>query len=244
MSRPPDTRPAPAITTPEPGAPTTRALRVVGYVRVSTARQGESGYGLDAQRATLERYCEANGHELLTITTDIVSGAKTEAMYGREVAIAAVEAGVADALLVRSLDRATRDQEDAARLFKRAERGGWRLMDTDKADSGDPSQRLLADIRLAVAAEERRKISERTREGLAAAKARGVRLGRPSSVPPEVAERIVAMRREGKSAVAIAQRLTNEGVPTPGGSEIWAHSTVRRVYLNAERAEAKREAVA
>jgi DNA invertase Pin-like site-specific DNA recombinase len=71
-------------------------------------------------------------------------------MYGREVAISAIESGVADALLVRALDRATRDQEDAAKLFKRAERNAWRLMDCDKADSGDPSQRLLADIRIAV----------------------------------------------------------------------------------------------
>ena len=48
---------------------------------------------------------------------------------------------MADALLVRALDRATRDQEDAAKLFKRADGYGWRLMDCDKADSGDPSQR-------------------------------------------------------------------------------------------------------
>ena len=51
-------------------------------------------------------------------------------------------------------------------------------MDCDKADSGDPSQRLLADIRIAVAAEERRKISERTKEGLKRARKQGKRLGR------------------------------------------------------------------
>ncbi|ODR05497.1 resolvase [Mycobacterium shimoidei] len=152
-------------------------------------------------------------------------------MYGRNVAIAAIESGVADALLVRTLDRATRDQEDAAKLFKQAERNAWRLMDCDKADSGDPSQRLLADIRIAVAAEERRKISERTKEGLAKARRNGTRLGRPPKVTPALAKRIVRMRMtDGMSANAIADALTAEGVPAPGGGERWHHSTVRDVF--------------
>ena len=134
-----------------------------------------------------------------------MSGTASDRMYGRAVAIAAIESGVADALLVRALDRATRDQEDAAKLFKRAEAYGWRLMDCDKADSGDPSQRLLADIRIAVAAEERRKISERTREGLAKARKKGKRLGRPPQIDPALAKRIVRMHtRDGLSANAIA----------------------------------------
>ena len=117
-------------------------------------------------------------------------------MHGRAVAIAAIESGVADALLVRALDRATRSQLDAAKLYDRAERNEWRLLDCDKADSGDPSQRLLADIRIAVAAEERRKISERTREGLAKARKDGKRLGRPPKVEHNspLARRIVRMR--------------------------------------------------
>jgi DNA invertase Pin-like site-specific DNA recombinase len=114
-------------------------------------------------------------------------------MYGREVAIAAIESGVADALLVRALDPATCDQEDAAKLFKRAERNAWRLMDCDRAGSGDPSQRLLEDIPIAVAVEERRKISERTREGLAEAHKAGKRLGRPPQINAALAKLIVRM---------------------------------------------------
>ena len=114
-------------------------MKVVGYVRVSTRDQGDSGLGLEAQRESLERWCETRGHELLTVTTDVVSGAKTDAMFGREVAIAAVESGVAQGLLVRALDRVTRDQLDAAQIMKRANDYGWRLMDCEGADSGDPS---------------------------------------------------------------------------------------------------------
>jgi DNA invertase Pin-like site-specific DNA recombinase len=205
-------------------------LRVIGYCRVSTDKQS-NGHGLGAQHIALEHFCQQHGHELLTVTSDVVSGGDADAMHGRAVAIAAFESGVADALLVRALDRATRDQEDAAKLFKRAERNAWRLMDCDKADSGDPSQRLLADIRIAVAAEEKRKISERTKEGLKRARKQGKRLGRPTQMDPAVAKRIVDLRmREGLSANAIAAHLTSEGVPTPGGGAKWYPTTVCDVF--------------
>lgn len=204
-------------------------MRIIGYVRVSTKDQGDEGYGLAAQRESLERWCIAHGHELLTVTMDVVSGAKADQMHGRAVAIAAIETGVADALLVRALDRASRDQEDSAQLFKRAERYGWRLMDCDGADSGDPSQRLVADVRLAVAAEERRKISERTREGLARARSAGKRLGRPRQITQQVERRIQVLRQQGLGAKAIAAQLTSEGVPTPSGGDTWHYSTVRGV---------------
>lgn len=208
----------------------TEGLRVIGYVRVSTSAQGERGHGLGAQQDELKRYCVANGLNLLTICYDVVSGSQSEKMFGRATAIAAIESGLADALLVRALDRATRDQLDAASLFKRANKKGWRLLDCDRADSGDPSQRLLADIRIAMAAEEKRKISERTRDGLRRAKAQGQQLGRPSRISNHIVEEIVAMRREeGYSAQVIAELLDEARIPTPGGGARWAHSTVRRV---------------
>jgi len=200
-------------------------MRIIGYVRVSTKEQGESGLGLEAQRESLEQWCSQRGHELLTMTTDVVSGAKADAMYGREVAIAAVENGVAQALLVRALDRATRDQLDAAQLMKRAERYGWRLMDCEGADSGEPSQRFAADIRLAMAAEERRKIGTRTREALDAKR----RKGEPGLVSVSTQRRIQILRAEGLGAKAIAARLTDEGIPTATGGTTWHYSSVRRV---------------
>ncbi|WP_083291619.1 recombinase family protein [Rhodococcus sp. 1139] len=204
-------------------------LRVVGYARVSTQAQGEKGYGLAAQQDVMRQYCAANGLQLLTITYDVVSGGSVEKMHGRATAIAAIESGLADALLVRALDRATRDQLDAASIFKRANKNGWRLLDCDRADSGDPSQRLLADIRIAMAAEEKRKISERTREGMRRAKAQGKHIGRPSRIDPVVVEGIVEMRQEGLSAKAIAEVLDGTDIRPPGGGRGWSDSTIRRV---------------
>lgn len=210
-----------------------RGLRVIGYARVSTNAQ-EKGHGLGAQQDEMRRYCAANELQLLTVTYDVMSSGSVPKLHGRATAIAAIEAGLADALLVRALDRATRDQLDAAALFKRAETHGWRLLDCDRADSGDPSQRLLADVRIAMASEERRKISERTKEGLRRAKAQGVKLGRPSAIAPDVEAEIVAMRVEdGLSAKKIAAKLDEYGIATPGDGLQWHHSTIRRVLHRA-----------
>ncbi|WP_241548577.1 recombinase family protein [Gordonia alkanivorans] len=214
----------------EPEAMEYQPLKVIGYVRVSTTVQDTKGYGLRSQQDFLTKYCQGRGHQLLTVTSDVVSGGKAAEMHGRAVAINALEAGMADALLVRALDRATRDQLDAAELFKRAELHGWRLLDCDGADSGEPSQRLTADIRLAVAAEERRRISVRTKEGLARAKREGKKLGRPSRIDPLVVQEIVSMRREeGLGPKAIANWLDEAGIATPGGGYRWHYATVRRV---------------
>ncbi|WP_050785132.1 recombinase family protein [Rhodococcus opacus] len=199
-------------------------MRVIGYIRVSTKSQGESGLGLEAQRDSLQRWCDARGHELLTVTMDVVSGAKAGCLHGRQVAIAAVESQVADILLVRALDRATRDSLDAAQLMQRAQRYGWRLMDCEHADSGAPSQRLVADITLAVAADERRKIGTRTREALNAKRQRGE--GGLMSMSAQ--QRIKVLADQGYGAKSIANVLTAEGIPTARGGDGWSYSSVRR----------------
>jgi DNA invertase Pin-like site-specific DNA recombinase len=109
--------------------------------------------------------------------------------------------------------------------MKRANDYGWRLLDTEGADSGDPSQRLVADVRLAVAAEERRKIGTRTREALDAKR----RKGEPGLVPTSTQRRIQVLASQGLGAKAIATRLTAEGVQTATGGDTWSYSTVRRV---------------
>lgn len=109
---------------------------------------------------------------------------------------------------------------------------GWRIVGTDGTDTADPEQEFLVNVRLAMAQEERRKISRRTREGLEAAKAKGKQVGRPRAITPALARRIVRMRmRDGLSAGAIAQRLTDKRVSNPSGADRWHHSTVRAVLV-------------
>lgn len=208
--------------------PDGQILRVLGYARVSTREQA-NGYGLDAQRAEMKRWCEANGAELVAFHVDVISTRRTERMIGRESAVTAVEACAADALLVRAVDRASRSVLDGAALIEAAASSGVRLISCDGYDSADEETQLTANIKVAVAQEERRLISRRTREGLARAKAAGVPLGRQSTVPPEVIRRIVSARGRDRTYAAIAADLDEAGIPTPGGSPIWRPAAVRDI---------------
>jgi DNA invertase Pin-like site-specific DNA recombinase len=204
---------------------------LIGYVRVSTAAQAsERSHGLAAQEHALERWCRAAGHTLVAVVPEVASTRDPERMYGRLAVEAALRAGLADAMVVRDLDRASRSTLDGAQLVTRAAANGWRVVGTDGTDTADPEQEFLVNVRLAMAQEERRKISRRTREGLDAARAKGRTLGRPRAIPPTVERRIVRLRtKDGLSANAIARTLTEKRVPTSSGAAAWNPSTIRSV---------------
>lgn len=83
---------------------------------------------------------------------------------------------------------------------------------------------------------ERRLIGQRTREGLAAKRAAGVRLGRPSALPREVVERVVTERRDGRSMRVIAEGLTTAGIPTARGGAEWRVSSAEAVLKSQDAA--------
>lgn len=234
----PDTGPQRRTATydgPEDG-PTRRA---VGFARVSTVSQA-NGWGLPAQRAEMERWCEANGYDLLTIFIDVMTSRRVDRLHGREAAVAAVEAfAMADAianngaetvLLVNAMDRASRSIIDGAMLTERARSNGWRLLGVDGTDSADDNQKMPNNQRLAFAEYERDQISKRTKEGLKRARAAGKQLGRRSTVPDAVICRILDDREAGKSFPEIAEALTEAGIPTPRSSERWRPAAVRDIY--------------
>ena len=80
---------------------------------------------------------------------------------------------------------------------------------------------------------ERELISERTKAGLAAKKARGERIGRPRLATPAVVRRIVMDRNAGLSFGRIARALETEAILSPAGRPTWQASTVRRIYQSA-----------
>ena len=210
--------------------------RVIGYVRVSTEEQSQSGAGLEAQRAAIRTECERNGWILSDIIEDQGISGKTLNRPGLQQALELLRRGEASALVAAKLDRISRSTIDACTIGDMALSYGWDLILLDaRIDTTTPHGRAQLALMATFAQLERELIAQRTREALAIKKAQGVRLGGPVSIESNVAARIVALKAEGKGLRAIAEALNQEGIkPARGGSQ-WYASTVR-VVLQREAA--------
>ena len=209
-----------------------RTQAVIGYIRVSTDQQAESGAGMAAQRSAIRRQCEHHGWELAAIYED--NGASAKSLKGRPGLTAALQVlanGDAAALVVAKLDRLARSVHDFAGLVRVAEREGWGIVALDLGvDMTTPTGGLLANVTASVAEWERRIISQRTSEALAQRRAAGVRLGRPRSLDPAIADRIRSRRTKGGTLHAIADELNEASIRTPSG-KTWSPALVRKVAL-------------
>jgi len=216
---------------------TTRlGTRALGYCRVSTEGQVESGAGLDAQRSAITAEADRQGWTLQLHTDAGISGATMTNRAALAEALDALDRGEADILLASKLDRVSRSVRDFAELLDRARRHGWRVVLLDLGDTSSASGEMTANIIASAAQYERRLIGQRTREGLAAKRAQGVRLGRPSVLPSEIVARIVRERAEGKGLRIIAEGLTAEGIRTARGGLTWSTSSVQAVLAGQDAA--------
>lgn len=210
--------------------------RALGYLRVSTEEQASSGNGLDAQRATIRAEAERRGWPVEVVADEGQSGKRVNATL-RD-CLDQLASGRADALIVAKMDRLARSVANAADILNAAQVQGWDLVICDLGvDLSTPAGEAMANMLATFAQYERRMISVRTKEGLAAAKAKGVAIGRPRLASAALVDRITKTRDQGESFGAIARALTDEGVLSPQGRPAWQASTVRRIY-NAATADA------
>ena len=223
----------------------------VALYRVSTAEQGQSGLGLEAQQASVRAFVAGQGWTLVAEYSDVASG-KDDRRPGFEAAL--VRCRQLGAVLVAArLDRITRRAHTLSQLLE----DGYSVRAADMPGADDLMMRVYA----AMAQKERELISERTRAALAAAKMRGKALGgdrgyRPTMAPSassataarqEEAVRkahrllleINMLQTEGVSTRAgLARELTARGVPTPGEGRVWTHTTVARLLARVQIASA------
>lgn len=220
-------------------APT--SARFVAYYRVSTDKQGRSGLGLEAQRNAVARHAAGTGGTVVAAFEEVESGRKGNRP---QLALAMAECRLRRCtLLIAKLDRLARD----AHFLLGLEKAGVEFLAADMPYAN----RLTIGVMALVAEEEARATSVRTKAALAAAKARGVKLGNPQLRPgdsttaagarsawsaaagrraAEVQPYLEAARRAGATTLQeLADALTARGVHTPRGQEGWRPWQVRRI---------------
>ncbi len=216
----------------------------IAYYRVSTAKQGASGLGLEAQRKAVADYLNGGHWRIAAEFTEVESGRKA-ARPELEKALAAARLHKAP-LIVAKLDRLTRSVAFLSRLLD----AGVEVRFCDLPQIEGPQGRFLLNSMVAVAELEAGLISQRTKAALAAAKARGKRLGgdrgqvpsadarragqaaiaeRVQSRAVDLAPAIADMRANGITSLnAMARELTARGIPTARGAAEWSPVQVRR----------------
>ena len=219
--------------------------RLVGYVRVSTAKQGHSGLGIEAQKEALERFAATEGFQILRVFVEVETGKGSDALDRRPQLAAALNEARRQRCYVgvAKLDRLSRDVHFISGLM--AHRVPFVV-----AELGPDVDPFILHLFAALAQKERAMISARTKAALAAAKARGVTLGSPelpkarksaaatikaladhhaTNVLPVIRE----IRRAGATSLhQIADALNARGITTPRGGQ-WYASSVRNVLERA-----------
>lgn len=217
--------------------------KYVSYYRVSTSKQGKSGLGLEAQRETVSKHLKSIPSNLIAEFTEVESGKRTDRPELAQALATCRRHGAT--LIVAKLDRLARNVEFTARLMN----SGVEFVCCDNPHAN----RLTIHILAAMAEYEREQISQRTKAGLAAAKARGVNLGTKSNLTPGARKKGVAAAAEARiryaderakdlevvideireggvqTAYGIALALNARHEPTLSNAGRWYPSTVSRL---------------
>jgi DNA invertase Pin-like site-specific DNA recombinase len=207
--------------------PEVKMRDAIAYIRVSTAKQGRSGLGLEAQQAALARFAEAEGFRFVQTFSEAESAADDKR---RELNAALELARKRKApIIVAKLDRLSRDVHYISGLMKHR-------VPFIVAELGIDTDPFMLHLYAALAEKERQMISRRTKDALAAAKARGVVLGgyreQSDENRQEAQERAHALRPvfaelSGLSARKAAAELNARGVATPRGGKWHAAQVIR-----------------
>lgn len=217
--------------------------RCIAYYRVSTKAQGASGLGLEAQELAVVNFLNDRGGQLLSSYVDIETGTRKgndRPQLAKAIAHCKREKAT---LVIAKLDRLSRNVYFVSGLME----SGIDFVAVDMPSAN----RLTIHILAAVAEEEARMISRRTKEALAAAKSRGVKLGRPENLTREaqakaaqvvrekaikayshVSQLVMSQRAQGTPYWRIAAQLNLMGERTRNGAE-FDHKAVMRIYQRA-----------
>ena len=201
--------------------------KLIGYIRVSTEGQAETGLGLEGQRAKIESYCQTYDLDLIDIIIDDGWSAKDLNRQGMQQVIERLEDEDVNGIVIATLDRLTRSMRDLHHLLATIFQSNELHCVSEKVDTSSAAGRLCLNLLMSVAEWERDVISERTRTALAAKK----RLNNGESIngtapygqqwiegelvtcreETETLDIMIEMRREGHTYGFIAKVLNTQG---------------------------------
>jgi len=220
--------------------------RFIAYRRVSTAEQGRSGLGLEAQAAAIARAVADRGGELVADFEEVQTGKGSDALDRRPVLDAAMRAAKARkaTLVVARLDRLSRNLHFLSGLIERG-------VDLAVADMPKADKRMLQ-VYAMVAEWERDAIASRISAALQAKKARGVKVGHPESLQPlngaraadaaafaaKLAPTLAGYRAQGLTQRQQVDELNRVGIPTAKGGQ-WSLIQLQRVLGRATSSSAE-----
>ncbi|MGH1592217.1 recombinase family protein [Methylobacterium phyllosphaerae] len=216
----------------------------VSYLRVSTERQGRSGLGLEAQRRAVADFLAGGSWRHVAELVEVESGSRdNRPRLAEAMALCRLHGAT---LVIAKLDRLSRD----AAFLLNLQKAGVRFVAADMPEANE----LVVGIMAVVAQAERKMISTRTKAALAAAKARGVQLGKPENLSnrevgqvrgrarqaqraeeraDDLASVLAGVRAEGAISLRqIAAALNERGIPAARGGA-WSAAQIRRVLAKA-----------
>jgi DNA invertase Pin-like site-specific DNA recombinase len=213
--------------TDQPERPLPTLVRALGYASVPA--EGGAG-GLDEQKRAIERDAKRLGFEIVEVVGERepkTGGALDRA--GLSYVIERIAAGDAKCIVVSALDKLSRSVADLGTIVQWLERNDVRLVAVDIGlDTASPGGHATVRALASVARWEHERLSERTRSGLAAARAKRHAGGRGSEPDwTEIRQRIAKMRADGMTLQAIADKLNAERIPTQRGGAEWRPSSVQ-----------------
>ena len=205
---------------------------VIAYRRLSKERKGgKPPLGLDAQQSAIDQFCGVEGYQVAGAFSEIETAKGYDALERRPQLAAALAAArkLKCAVIVHKLDRLSRDVAFISGLMSQR-------VPFIVAELGPNVDPFMLHIYAAVAEKERRMIGERTKQALAAAKARGIQLGNPqqAKINSEIADDFAESLRDtvmpiiNSSSRIIANFLNERGHATPRGTK-WQSQTVLRL---------------
>ena len=218
------------------------------YIRVSTEKQADEGYSLEAQESRLHAYCTAQGWttDPAHVYIDAGISGKSTARPAFQAIMKAAQDGQIARIVVTKMDRLARNTKDLLDTVERLQSFGCALVLLDlNIDTGTPTGMLIATVLGGISQWEREQIAERVKSGKVTKAAQGGDNGRycplgysfdngqysADASPAQTVRSIFTDYVAGGTLTAIASRLNAQDTPTARGGQ-WYPATVRYILTN------------